>query len=102
MLLLPLELLFRLGLLAALCPALSCAWTIPIGGVGANPPPACLLTTDISPQCVDVNNGTYLCCSSTVQGGDPLVVALSDAAGYQLPANTVNGLECKDHLYYHF
>jgi len=87
--------LFAFSLVVALLSALSLAWTVPILGLGADPPPEALLTTDISPECVNVNNGTYLCCSSAVQGGDPIVVALADAAGYQLPANTVNGIECK-------
>lgn len=93
------RLLFHLSIIAALFSALSLAWTISFLGLGAGPPPAFLLTTDISPQCVNTNNGTYLCCASAVQGGDPLVVALSAAAGYQLPANTVNGLECKSLLH---
>jgi hypothetical protein len=89
------RLLFFLGLAVGLFSALSLAWTIPILGLGANPPPSALLTTDISPQCANTNKGTYICCSSAVQGGNPLVVALATTAGYQLPANTVNGLECK-------
>jgi hypothetical protein len=93
------RLLFRLSLVVALFSALSLALTVPILGLGADPPPSFLLTTDISPQCVNTNNGTYLCCASAVQGGDPLVVALSTAADYQLPANTVNGLECKSLLH---
>lgn len=71
------------------------AWTIPIGGVGTSPPPSFLLTTDISPQCVDVNNGTYLCCETTVNGGNEAVQLAADLAGYQLPANTVNGVLCE-------
>jgi hypothetical protein len=93
------RLLFCLSLVVALFSALSLTLTIPFLGLGANPPPSFLLTTDISPQCVGTNNGTYLCCSSAVQGGDPLVVALATAAHYQLPANTVNGLECKSLLH---
>jgi hypothetical protein len=90
------RLLFCLSLVVALFSALSLTWTIPYLGLGADPPPSFLLTTDISPQCVDTNNGTFLCCSSAVQGGDPIVVALATAAGYQLPSGTVNGLECKN------
>src|SRR5438045_2584410 len=71
------------------------AWTIPIGGVGTSPPPSSLLTTDISPQCSDVNNGTYLCCETSVNGGNAAVQLAADAAGYQLPANTVNGVLCE-------
>src|SRR5947209_4543025 len=93
------RLFFYLSLVATLFSAPSFTWTIPILGLGADPPPSFLLTTDISPQCVNTNNGTYLCCASAVQGGDPVVVALSTAAGYQLPANTVNGLECKNLLH---
>lgn len=85
-------------LLLATIPSFTLAWTIPILGLGAAPPPSAILTTDISPQCANVNNGTYLCCSSAVQGGDPIVVSLATAAGYQLPANTVNGVECKQSL----
>ena len=86
---------FTLSLVLGIFSALSVAWTIPVLGLGADAPPSALLTTDISPQCVNTNNGTYLCCASAVQGGNPLVVALATTAGYQLPANTVNGLECK-------
>lgn len=90
------RLVFFLSLAIGYFSALSLAWTIPILGLGAGSPPAALLTTDISPQCANVNSGTYLCCASAVQGGNPLVVALATTAGYQLPANTVNGLECKN------
>src|SRR5947209_3612187 len=88
------RLFFQLGLVA-LFSTPSFSWTLPLG-LGTPTPPSFLLTTDISPQCVKINNGTELCCSTAVQGGAPVVVALSTAAGYQLPANTVNGLECKN------
>jgi hypothetical protein len=90
------RLFFHLGLVVTLFSAPSLTWSVPIAGLGTAPPPSFLLTTDISPQCVDINNGTELCCSSAVQGGDPIVVALAAAIGEQLPANTVNGLECKN------
>ena len=69
-------------------------WTLPLG-LGASPLPPILLTTDISPQCETINNGTYLCCATTVNGGFPLVVDAANLAGYELPANTVNGILCK-------
>jgi hypothetical protein len=90
------HLLVYVGILA-LFSSLSIAWTIPILGLGTSPPPAALITTDISPQCVDANNGTYLCCAATFNGGFPLVADAADLAGYQLPANTVNGIVCKWH-----
>jgi hypothetical protein len=71
------------------------AWTWPIGGVGTSPPPSFLLTTEISPQCVAVNNGTYLCCETSVNGGNAAVQLAADIAGYELPANTVNGVLCE-------
>jgi hypothetical protein len=80
------------------------AWTVPIGGVGTSPPPAFLLTTEISPQCTAVNNGTYLCCETSVNGGNAAVQLAADIAGYQLPANTVNGVLCEYYfpfLYYY-
>jgi hypothetical protein len=71
------------------------AWSIPIGGLGTSPPPSFLLTTDISPQCAAVNNGTYLCCQETVNGGVEAVQLAADLAGYELPAGTVNGVLCE-------
>jgi hypothetical protein len=93
------RLFFQLGLVATLFSASSLAWTNPVPGLGTNPPPSFLLTTDISPKCIDINNGTDLCCSSAVQGGDPIVAGLSALVDYQLPASTVNGLECKNLLH---
>lgn len=69
-------------------------WTLPLG-LGIPPPPSILLTTDISPQCKNTNNGTYLCCATTVNGGFPLVAAAAKLADYELPANTVNGIVCE-------
>ena len=66
-----------------------------IPGLGTEPPPEFLLTTEISPQCAAKNKGTYLCCSAAVDGGNPIVAGLANAAHYTLPANTVNGLVCK-------
>jgi hypothetical protein len=71
------------------------AWTVPILGVGTSPPPSFLLTTDISPQCAAVNKGTYLCCEASVNGGNAAVQLAANLAGYELPANTVNGVLCE-------
>jgi hypothetical protein len=71
------------------------AWTIPLAGLGTSPPPSILLTTDISPQCEAVNNGTLLCCETTVAGGVPAVQLAAQLAGYELPANTLNGVLCE-------
>jgi hypothetical protein len=71
------------------------AWTVPILGVGTSPPPSFLLTTDISPQCAAVNKGTYLCCEASVNSGNAAVQLAADIAGYELPANTINGVLCE-------
>ncbi|EPS40244.1 hypothetical protein H072_5933 [Dactylellina haptotyla CBS 200.50] len=70
------------------------AWTIPILGLGTPPPPEALRTTDISPQC-SANNGTYMCCHATFDGGNPIVKKVTDKVHYILPANTVNGYLCE-------
>jgi hypothetical protein len=84
---------FLIALLSSLSGAIP-SWTLP-DGLGTDPPPAILLTDDISPQCEAVNKGTYLCCAATFDGGFPLVADAAKAANYQLPANTVNGIICK-------
>jgi hypothetical protein len=71
------------------------AWTVPIGGLGTSPPPSFLLTTETSPQCAAVNKGTYLCCETSVNGGNAAVQLAAKVAGYELPANTVNGVLCE-------
>ncbi|KAK6538859.1 hypothetical protein TWF694_010419 [Orbilia ellipsospora] len=69
-------------------------WTLPFLGLGTPPPPPALQTTDISPQC-GVNNGTYLCCDATFNGGAAIIKGVTtDRLGYQLPANTLNGYLC--------
>jgi hypothetical protein len=85
---------FLIALLSSLTGAIPKGWTLPLG-LGAAPPPSILLTTDISPQCETINNGTYLCCATTVNGGFPLVADAASLARYQLPANTANGIVCK-------
>jgi len=58
--------------------------------------PDFLLTKDPSPQCANVNGGTLLCCSSTINGDMPLVVELAQLAGnFKLNPNSINGLYCK-------
>jgi hypothetical protein len=57
-------------------------------------PPA-LMTKNPSPTCKNVNEGALLCCESTFDGGFPLVVKLSDATGYELTKDTVNGIYCE-------
>jgi hypothetical protein len=98
----PFTMMFSSSLLTVLLTALllsltsiTQAWTIGIGGLGTPPPPAVLVTTDISPQCTGTNNGTYLCCAATFDGGNPIVATAAAVAGYQLPANTVNGIVCE-------
>jgi len=58
--------------------------------------PEFLITTDPSPQCANVNEGTLLCCSSTINGDMPIVVELAQLAGnFKLNPNSINGLYCK-------
>jgi len=88
------RMLLHLSIIVAFLSALSMAWTLPFG-LGTPPPPAALLTTEISPQCIEKNNGTYLCCAAAVDGGNVLVQLAADAAHYELPANTLNGYLCE-------
>lgn len=58
--------------------------------------PPFLITTDPSPQCANVNGGTLVCCSSTINGDMPIVVELAQLAGnFRLNPNSINGLYCK-------
>lgn len=63
--------------------------------VGNGALPAAIATTIHSPQCANVNGGTYACCQSTFDGDLPLVVALSAATDYPLTDNSINGFVCK-------
>jgi hypothetical protein len=64
------------------------------GLVGNGTPP--LATTIHSPECANINNGTYLCCQSTFNGDLPIVVDASAATNYPLTKNSINGLvDCK-------
>lgn len=85
-------------LLASLFSPLTPAYTIPgtditIPNIADAPPPE-LFTTVHSPQCKDINYGTYLCCSAMFDGGNPAVATVAELAGYKLPKNTVNGILC--------
>lgn len=60
------------------------------GLAGKGTPP--LPTTIHSPECANLNGGTYVCCESTLNGGFPLVKELSALADYPLTDNTINGL----------
>jgi hypothetical protein len=57
-------------------------------------PPAELTTKNTSPECVNINNGTYQCCESAIKGDMPPVVSLAALAGYKLNPNDINGLIC--------
>jgi hypothetical protein len=63
-----------------------------------NEPPPDLITTDISPECVDINNGTLLCCDASLAGDQPEIEYLAAIEGYPLPVNDVNGIGCKSEL----
>jgi hypothetical protein len=65
-----------------------------IPGIGTEPPPKILVTDVHSTQCESKNKGAYLCCETIVDGGNDIVKALADAAGYTLPNSTVNGILC--------
>jgi hypothetical protein len=60
--------------------------------VGHGPLPPILATTIHSPQCADVNGGTYVCCQDTFNGDLPIVVAASALTDYPLTNNSINGL----------
>ena len=59
---------------------------------GTGTPP--LMTTEHSPECLNVNQGTIMCCEETLNGGNLIVETLSTLAGYDLSKDTVNGIEC--------
>jgi hypothetical protein len=63
------------------------------GLTGNGKPP--LATSIHSPECVNLNGGTYVCCESTFNGGLPLVEALSEATDYPITPDTINGFVCK-------
>ncbi|KAF3909565.1 hypothetical protein AA313_de0205344 [Arthrobotrys entomopaga] len=88
------KILFLCFVFVAQASAWPISWTIPFLGLGTRPPPAEIRTTDISPQC-SANNGSYLCCAATFDGGivAPLV-GNTTLVDYQLPANTLNGFGC--------
>jgi hypothetical protein len=58
-------------------------------GIGAIP---ILETTVHSPECANLNNGTYVCCESTFNGDLPIVVEASALTDYPLTKNSINGL----------
>ena len=57
-------------------------------GNGVEPLP----TTVHSPECADLNNGTYVCCQSTFNGGMPIIEEASALTDYPITKNTINGL----------
>ena len=59
-----------------------------------NYPPQSIVTTDISPECANLNQGTRLCCESTLDGDVPLVVELATIIGYRLATGSINGIYC--------
>jgi len=58
----------------------------------ATQPP--LMTTDHSPECLDINQGTLLCCHTTLDGGNEAVQLLAHIADYTLTKDTINGFIC--------
>jgi len=52
------------------------------------------MTTDHSPECLNINQGTLLCCQATLDGGNEVVQLLAHAAGYTLTKDTINGFVC--------
>jgi hypothetical protein len=62
-------------------------------------PPEAILTTDISPECEDKNNGTLVCCGQEVNGGTFPVAELAEYCHYPLPDDTINGvIDCASHI----
>jgi hypothetical protein len=59
-----------------------------------NYPPQSIVTTDISPECANLNQGTRLCCESTLDGALPLLVELASVIGYRLAPGSINGIGC--------
>ena len=57
-------------------------------------PPKSIVTTDISPECANLNQGTRLCCQSTFDGDVPIVMELAPVVGYKLDPNSINGIYC--------
>ena len=51
-----------------------------------------LATTTHSPECANLNGGTYVCCESTFNGGMPIVETLSELTDYPITKNTINGM----------
>ena len=63
------------------------------GLVGNTQPPS---ETDIhSPRCSDVNQGTLMCCTLQINGGNTIVQALANLAHYNLTKDSINGLDCE-------
>jgi hypothetical protein len=64
------------------------------GVVGNGTPP--LATNIHSVECANTNNGTYVCCQDTYNGGSNLVLKLSALSEYPITKNSINGLfDCK-------
>ena len=76
----------------------------PVGAVlnliPAREAPEALKTKNIHPVCAPLNRGALLCCETLFDGAFPLVIQLSQATGYQLTPDAINGLlcTCKDHV----
>jgi hypothetical protein len=70
----------------------------PIGAVlnllPAREAPEALKTNDIHPVCAPLNRGALLCCETLFDGAFPLVVQLSEATGYRLTLDAINGILC--------
>jgi hypothetical protein len=65
--------------------------TLGLNGLVGNGTPL-LATTIHSPECANLNGGTYVCCESTLNGGMPIVEELSELTDYPITKNTINGL----------
>jgi hypothetical protein len=53
-----------------------------------------MMTKTPSPECVNINKGTRLCCQSTFNGDVPLLIELAPVIGYTLN-KSVNGIYCE-------
>lgn len=70
----------------------------PVGAIlnllPAREAPEALKTKNIHPVCAPLNRGALLCCETLFDGAFPLVLQLSQATGYQLTPDAINGILC--------
>ncbi|KAG9243761.1 hypothetical protein BJ878DRAFT_104627 [Calycina marina] len=61
---------------------------------GHTQPPPPIMTTEHTPECRPINQGSLTCCNAKLDGGNAIVQSLALLTGYELPKNTINGIEC--------